>query len=660
MQDKNKELSEEEKEKARMRRLSSLRKVATCILAKWSLPLALLFLASMAGLGAFSAAKASKSVKRYEAQTRLLYSPKKHERVSNVSDWQLMAILKSARFKRLVGDKVDMPQKERECLAADMEIKQEKKPTNIFTLKAASQSWKGAVLKANAYAETLIDAYVDDRTRELDRTREAVLASRAALVDELSEIEAEASTLKTRTGILSPQEALLAANTLLSDLRRNDSSLGVDIKNEEVKRRKMEKSTGGAGAAIAANAQAIRKRMESIAAVDNEISTLREKYTDLNPKVAGKLAERAEKSDELREFLKSKGVGEVSIENIDQIEKDAAALADCITRIEALAEKRRALEQEINDKAKEAAQLAMLIPEYEKLQTRRAGVSSAIRDLDREIEDISYMQSSVRNDLRQIDRAGGAGDNGPFGAKQIAISAGGSLFFTGFAAVAILFLEFMFGKVRGGREVAAYPELGFVGSLPAKGQMPDADLHEVTGVVALKIFLSRAHSGSVLICRLPGAEPPEEFSGAIDFTASMSGVSMFTLDIVSGRSFTPPEDSEQMIGVSRKGSRGWFPAANRFALSPSELQILQADIATLRETHETVFIRMEGGIRTGGTFIDQLQGISDALLLEVGYDTTPRRVFNYMRRHVGDGGNAISLVTGAPAKVVRRELEEKA
>lgn len=652
------ELTEEEK--ARMRRLNTLRKVATGILAKWRLPLAAVFLGSLAALAAFSASRAAKSVKRYEAKTRLLYSPRKHARIANVSDWQLMAILESARFKRLVGDKVDMPQKERECLAADMEIKQEKKPTNIFQLKAASQSWQGAVLKANAYAEILIDAYVDDRNKELDRSRESVMASRAALVDELSEIEADASTLKTRTGVLSPQEALLALNTLVSDQRRNLSALDVDIANEEMKRKKMEKVAGGACLAIAANAQAIRKRMEALAAMDAEISALREKYTDRNQKVSGKIEARREKAEELRAFLKSKGADSVDVENIDQAEKDAAALAGCITRIEALAEKRRALNQEIQDNEKRASALASLIPEYEKLQTRRAGVSQSIRDLDREIEDISYMQSSIRNDLRQIDRAGGAGDNGPFGMKQIAVSAGGSVFCTLFCAAAILFLEFMFGKVRGGREIAAYPEMGFVGSLPARGVLPDADTREVTNVVALKIFLSKAHSGTVLVCRLPGAEPPGEFLGAIDFTASMSGVSVFTLDIVSGDTFSPPGDAEQMIGVSRKGSHGWFPAANRFALSPSELQILEADIATLRQTHETVFIRMEGGIRTGGTFIDQLQGISDAVLLEVGDGTTPRRVFNYARRHMESSGKpAMTLVTGASAKTVRRELKEK-
>ena len=643
-----------------MQRIVTLQKVIAGIIAKWGWLVLSLFIILVLAFGGFLTLRAVRSVERFEAKTRLLYNPRKVSTIETISDRQLMSIIDRKSLKRRVGEKVDMPKAEDECLSVDMKITQEKRPTNLFTLSASSQSWKGAVKKANAYADIIIEEYVAYRTKDLEDLSLALADRRSGLMDQISDLESQETTLKAKTGVLAPQEALLALNMLISDQRRNSSALGVDAANEELKRRKLEELVGESGAAITANAHAIRKRADAIAAIDKELVELRERYTDLNPKVAGKVAEREERVAEMRAFLKSKGAEQIDVENIDQLERSAGELADCLTRLEAIAEKRRAIEQEISDNEARAAEFAALIPEYERLQTRRADVSTSIRDLDEQLNDIQYVKGTLRNDLRQIERAGGVGDKGPFGIKQIALSLIGAAICCGALLLWIILLELLFGKMRGGREIAAYDGISYLGSLPKKGVLADDEEREVMGVAALKMFLANVNYKTALLCRLPGAEVREDFMSALDFTASMSGMSGFVLDIVSSTSFTPPEGAEQMISVVRQGNRGWFMTANRFVMAPTELQLLTADIAELRNAFDNVFLRMEEGVRTGGTFFDQLLELCDSVILVIGTGTTPRSAFRYVRRHVAASGKPMmAIATDASAKTLRGEMEAR-
>ena len=640
--------------------MTTLRKVIFGIIARWAWLIVLIFVACLAVFGAFLSMRGAKSVERYTATTKLLYNPRKVSDIETISDKQIMSILDRASIKRRIGDVVQMPMAERQCLVVDMTIKQARKPTNLFTLTAASQAMEGAVKKVNTYAEMLIEEYVAFREKDLDTWRSSLAARRSKLVDELSAIDAEERELKSKTGVMSPQEALLAMNALISDQRKNASQLGVDLTNEDLKKKRLEKLVGTAGVAITDNANAIRKRSAIIAAIDKDLTDLREKYTDLNPKVAGKLQERKQRMAELRAFLETKGVKDLDIENLDQMEKTAAELADCMMRMSAIGEMKRAVEQEITDNEGRAKEYASMIPAFEMLQTKRADVNSSIRDLDEKVNNITYAIGTLRNDLRQIERTGGAGDKGPFGAKQMLLAGVGAGGVSFIALLWVLALELLFGKMRGGREVASYAEVSFLGSLPAEGVLPAAEESEVMGVVALKMFLSAKDSKVSLVCRLPGAEIRDDFAPTVESTALMSGVNCFVMDVVSEANFTPPEGSEQMIGAVRNGSHGWFPTVNRFVMAPTELQLLQADIESLKESYGNIFVRMEGGVRTGGTFFDQLLEVCDSVILAVGAKGTPRSAFAYVRRHVSSVGKPImAMATGADAKTVREEMEAR-
>ena len=650
------ELTEEER--ARLRGLIAFQKVVLGIALRWWWLFVVVFLALLALFSSFLWMRGSKSVKRFETTTRLLYSPKKVSRVDSLGDKQLMTILERASLKRRVQEHVDMELMERMCLTVDMKIEQSRRQSNLFTLTAASKTRKGAYAKVNAYADILIDEYVEYRSKDLETWRLSLENRRKEHMEKIADIDAEVAAFKTTTGALSPKESLLALNMLVSDQRKNDSALGVDIANEELKKRKQEEIVGTSGAAVIANAQAIRKRADAIAAIDGELVHLREKYTDINPKVAGKAQERSERIAELEEFLKSKGVEGLDIDKIDKIEKAAGELAECVTRLEALNQKRAALSREIADNEKRASELAKIVMDYERIEVRRADLTSAVRDIDDQLSGISYAIGSLRNDLRQIERSNGADDNGPLGMKKVVFAVGGAFVLAGGMLFLIVVVELLFGKVRDGREIAVYEGISFLGSLPKSGAMPEDEAREAMGVVALKALLAAKDAKTIFACRLPGADPNMAFAEVIDFTATMSGASCFLLDIASQLGFSPPEGAEEMIGVVRSGQRGWFPAANRFALAPTELQMLKADIATLSESFDNIFIRIEDVVRVGGTFFDQLLDLSDAVLLMVGSGRTPRSSFAFARRHLKQSGKLVMAVAAdSSAKRVRKDME---
>lgn len=647
-----------ESEKAQMRRVLTIQKVAWAIVVKWMWLFVSLLLLLSGGFTTWLKFRSATSLSRFEATTRLLFSPQKMAKIDNMSDRQLMSILERPSLKSRVNARLESCDAVKEH--GDLTVAQERRPTNLYTLTASAPTRKCAVTMANTYAEVLIDEYVAYRTIDLENRCSAIEVRRKNLMGQLAENEAESSTLKAKTGIVSPTEVLATLNTLISDQRRNLSMLGVDMSNEENRRRKLVAVVGDAGPAIVANAAGIRRRSEAIAALDKELAALRVTYTDINPKVSGKVHDRTVLVKEMQEFLKLKGVESLDMDRLDEIEKAAGELAVCGTRIEALAERQRALSQELKDNEKKAENLTALVPEYERLVARHNDLEHSVRKLDEELNDITYLMSSLRNDLRQVERADAASDNGGLAVKMIALAVLGALIVSGTLLLWVLLLEFAFGKVRGGKELSAYDSIRFVGSLPKPKRLPPSEANEVLGVVALKLLGADVPRGIMLVCRLPGVSESAEFGEVLDYTASMSGVRVFTLNVVSSGTFTPPEGCEQMIGTVKKDEKGWFPVLNRYALAPTELEMLKVDIAELRNSFDTVFIRMEGGFRKGGSFFDQLLSISETVVLMVGTARTPRSWFNYVRRHVETIGKPmLAIATDASAKIVRTEMDAK-
>ena len=647
-----------ESEAEQLRRLAALHRVATAILLKWLWPLTIIFAVAFVAMSGFLVWHSAKSVHRFSAETKLLYNPRKIEKFETMAAKQLMSVIDRKSLKRKVGEAVNMPLSERQCLTLDMDVKQSKKPENIFTLSAQSGSWKGAVEKVNAYAKILIGEYVAYRMRDLEMQRESIELRRANLQKQIAEVESEDTVTRSKVGVPTPVEMLTTVNALLSDQRRNLSMLGVQVATEEVRKKRLEEEVGTLGPAIAANAQTIRKKSAEIESIDAELVKLREVYTDRNPKVLGKLEERKLLLDSYATFLKSKGIGDIAVEDLERIEKAALELSDVITKLNVLAESQRSLETEIKSNEARSIELTTAVTALERLRSKRVGLEYNLKEIENLLENLAYLESSLNNDLQQIERAGGAGDSNPLHWRNFIIAMVGAFVITLVVAFWILMLEFVFGNVRSNAEMVAWGDVIGLGSLPKPGIMDESDEKDVLGVVALNFCNADVPKGITFACRMTGVEYQQKFKDVLDWSLAMAGHRPFALNIVKSFDFTPPEGCSSLINTVYTDAHGWFPVENRYSLAPTELQMLKADLDELKKLHDEIFIMMPEGFRKGGNFFNQLLGVCDSVLLFVGADTTPRSDFAYVRRHSNEMKRPmVGILTGASVKAVRKSME---
>ena len=650
------ELTEEEL--AQIRKLTAWKNVTLEILTKWRWLAAFVLVCSGGGLMAFLYLHDVLSPNRFTATTRLLFSPRQIERVQPIGDKQLLRVLERKSLKRRVGQMIPLPPGEDERLTMDLEIVQERKPTNLYTLTAQASSRISAVRKVNAYADALKAEYAEYRTQELDVLGDSLELRRKKLQDQIADLEGEGSLLRGEAGVVAPVEALLMVNGILSDQRRNYSLLSVDMANEVVKKARCEETIGDMGAAAVACAPLIRKKTAELSALDAEIAQLREVYTDLNPKVQGKLEDRKVLMDEYLAMLKTNGLDHLSVADSEQVERAARELEEVHLRMEVLSEKQRALQKEIEDNEAKAEAWTRIIPALERVNVRQEDLERTIRDLEDQLGDIEYLRMSVDSDLHQIEPAKDAKDAKPLSMKNILLAVTGAIACTGGLMAWILLLELCFGKVRGIRELGAYQDMALLGTLPRTGALPEEDEKDVLGVVALNFCHVKVPKGNVVVCRLKGAESQPRFAETLDWVLTMSGKKLFALFLVPSQTFEPVEGAEMLLNTMRQGNRGQFPVVNRYALAPTEIEMLQADLATLHQEFDTVFLLMPGGFRQGGNYFRQLLEVCDSVLVTVGANKTKRSSLAYVRRHVAEIQKPMmGMVTGASARVVMEEME---
>lgn len=649
-------LSESESEQ--LRKVAVLQKVAARILLRRVWWLVLFFVVLSVLFSIYLVQHDATSGHRFESTTRLFYTPRQVARIENMSDKQLMSVLNRRSIKRKVGAVLDLKGEERECVLIDLDIVQEKRPSNLFSLSARAPTKDSAVSKVNAYAQALIEEYITYRERDLATWRESLDVRKQALQKQIAEIESEENTLKAKIGVIAPVETLTMLNTMLSDQRRNLSAFSVQVSNDEAKKARLESAVGKVGPLVTAHADALRRKSAEISALDAEIAKLREVYTDLNPKVVGKLDDRRKLIEAYTAFLAENGIEGVNVDDIERIAATAEELAETNMRLASIHESEAALQREIEANEKRAGELTAVIPAFDRLRVRRTDLETTMRGLDDQLENIAYLEMTIRNDLQQIEPAIGAGGKNPTRGRNFILAVAVALFGTFMLALWILAIEFVFGNVTGGRELAVYDEVTYLGALPEAGALSEAERKNVLGVLALKVVDADVPKGVILVCRLPGVPPQPEFRESLDWTLSMAGRSSVRIDIVPSAEFSPPEDAETFLVAAVKGEQGWFPVENRYKLAPAELQMLQADLEQLRTRFDHIFISVPDGTRRGGSFLDQLLTVCDCVLLGVAARRTPRNWLSYVRHHFhGAGKPILGIATGEKARIVRREME---
>lgn len=654
------ELSAEELE--RLRKMTALGKVSLGIVLKWTWLFAVVFLVLFAGVSWYMVQRSARSDWRYTATSRLMYMPFQGTKVPAMGDKQLFRVLDRRSLKVRVGEGLPLPPGEENTLGGSLEIRQERQPSNIYALTAHSGSRAAAVRKVNAYAEILIAEYGEWRVKDLNRWNGDAAERRTRLMTERARIENEIADLKIRAGTDSPVEAQTALNTLIGEERRNLLMLDVEIETAEKTRESLQGEDNSVAAELIARAPELRKLKASMEELDGEIAKLRQVYTDLNPRVQGKLDDRAALEKRYRELVAECGGEDPGEERIRQMEREQTSVLDITSKLEALKEARKNVEQSLKGNEERAQVLLEVAPQVMLLGHRRRELGLELEELDEQISNAAHMLENAQSELQQLEPATGAVERWPYRAENFVFAAAAAGAGTGALALAVVVAGLVFGRVRGAQELAAAGDVRVLGSVPGHWAIRRnrEEAKEAMGVVANHFMEAPESKGVVLVCRLKGAKPDPMFEEELEWALSMSGVRSFTLTVVrEGSRDVPQEGMESMLGTMRKGPKGWFPVVNRYSLAPTELQMLSADIAALRADFDCIFLAMHDGLRRGGDFTGQLLGLCDSALLMAGANRTRRSEVTYARRLAKAAGKPVmGLVTGARSRVMRKELEE--
>jgi predicted nuclease with TOPRIM domain len=654
------ELSAEELE--RLRKMTALGKVSLGIVLKWTWLFAVVFLVLFAGASWYLVRRSARSDWRFTATTRLMYMPFQGTKVPAMGDKQLFRVLDRRSLKVRVKEKIPLPEGEDNTLGGSLEIHQERQPSTIYTLVAHSGSQEAAVRKANAYAAILISEYGEWRVKDLNRWNGDAADRRARLLTERTRIENEIANLKIQAGTDTPVETQTALNTLISEERRNLLMLDVEIETAEKTRESLKGDAPKVAAELIARAPELRKLKAAIEELDDEIAKLRQIYTDLNPRVQGKLDDRAELEKRYQEIVAECGGEAPGEDQIRRMERDQTSVLDITSKLEALKEARKNLEETLKGNEERAKVLLEVAPQVMVLAHRRRDLEFELEELDEQISNASHMLENAQSELQQLEPAVGAVDRWPYRTENFVFAAAAAGGCTGALALVVVVSGLLFGRVRGAQELAAAGDIRVLGSIPGRWAIRRhrEEAKEAMGVVANHFMEAPESKGVVMVCRLKGAKPEPMFEEELDWALSMSGVRSFTLTVVrEGNRDVPQEGVETMLNTVRKGPKGWFPVVNRYSLAPTELQMLAADIAALRSEFDCIFLAVHGGLRRGGDFTGQLLGLCDSALLLAGTNRTRRSELTYARRLAKAAGKPLmGLVTGARTRVMRKELEE--
>lgn len=648
-----------------MRKMAALAKVSAGIAWKWTWLFLFVFLVLFICFSWFLVRRSSRNSWRYSANTRLLFMPFQEAKVPAMGDKQLYRVLDRRTLKKSVADRLPLPPGEENSLGGDLEIKQEARPSNLYTLTARSGSREAAIRKVNTYADVLIEEYGVWRVKELNRWNGDATERRTAMRAEMAKIDQELVDLKAQAGTEHPVEAQTALTALLGEQRRNMLMLDVEIAAAEKAREEMEGEGGdgeSVGAKLVARAPELRKLKAQMDELDSEIAKLRQVYTDLNPRVLGKLEDRESLEKRYREIVEECGGEAPSEEQLLAMEQEQVSVVDVATKLAALKETKKELQDTVERNEERVRELMVLTPQVSFLQVRRRDLTYELVDLDEQISNAAHMLENATSELQQIEPAAAAVELDPYRAENFlyaAVGAGGA---TGMLALAVVVAGLLFGRVRGAQELAAAGDVRVLGSVPGRWAIRRnrEEAKEAMGVVANHFMDAPESKGVVLVCRLKGARIEPVFAEELDWALSMSGVRSFTLTVVrEGSRDVPGEGAETMLNTVRQGPKGWFPVVNRYSLAPTELQMLAADMAALRGEFDCIFLAVHDGLRRGGDFTGQLLGVCDSALLVAGANRTRRSELTYARRLAKDAGKpAMGLVTGARGRVVRKELEE--
>ena len=631
-------MTEEEKEFEQLDRLNAMRKIAQAMFLKWLWLIIPVFVIAAAATEYYIQGRILHSPRRYFTETKLMFTPKSVPKIKTMDAKEVLQILERVTTFRKYGDLMNMTPEERSRAAQDIEIKTDKYQKNLITITAYAPDGDTAIARANAFAELCIREYAAYRSQDLESWIATLNERKKEIQNQLDNNDAAESALSRKYGVTAPSVEADRLSRTLSDRNGEFSEMKVQLAALELKRRKLEAEIATLPTNAIANAVNIRRRAERVEKLQEELSVLESQYTEKNPRLSTRKAQVEAEKAAYREYLKSIGAEDIPMEKFLHFDTVETELKDALAKEEMAREACEAMERERERLSKQISALLEVAPEFDRIQHQRDNYRASLNTVDDDISNVRYLVSAVANDLSRVDPAQIATGTSPWSKKGIvvALAAGGAL--AGLLAMLLIFWELSFGRVRSSSEIALAKEFLVLGGLP-KGSKYSSEKEQkaVTDSIYYRFRSGIEDPGVIFVGVLAGGIWDDQIRESFNWNFAMSGVSLVGIKVLDAEDFEEPKNARELGGTYIADGGALFPVADASALSPSELELLKTDIATLREEGAIVFIYRDKPFHRANLFLEQMLRFCDTSAFAVGVRATRRallsRIVDLERKH---------------------------
>ena len=630
-------------EEEQLRRFNVYRKLTQIILLRHGVQLGIFFIIVFVVILGLLAIRVKNSPERYMAVAKLVYYPKTSSRIDSLDSNQLMQQLSRYSLFQQFASRMAM---DWVMMQDRLELTQDSNNTNWFIITSRSDTAENAVYLANSFAEFCIREYINSRNSELSKWEYLFVTQENNIQSTLNQITDAMHRIAINSEAMSPAQEIEKLQATVVEQRIALSELSVKLSNLKDESASLTALFGEYNPLLSQYSGRIRDYMNDLSNLDKELLVARQLYTEINPKLLSMESQRVQLEEEYRNFLKENNIGEVTAEQLDNIDRINAALEKIAKEVFALQNSHAALTDAIAINERKLQQLHGIMPEYTHLQTQYdTQVLNLQKVADIKVE-LNYQKNSVDSEFALAERAEFAQEELLFSKLNIFISLFGALFLTGMLAFIVVFLSIIFGNVYNLKELYLYSELNPIGAIPASEKFFKTQEDERFVIETMFHRMQRAGALARVIFTAPllGTTLNHRLQHYFDWNYAMCGMKIFRLQVV--RKDTLPDDIRaDYTATVRNQDSGLFPVENPYTLTSTEFELLKADIEELRHSYDTVIISREEPLVRKGVFCRQILPICESSALIVGEKTTPRSLVRYLIKLQRAGGyNFISVL----------------
>ncbi len=654
------DIQKDNEEAQQLRTLNIYRKLVQAILLNHKFLLLFIFVVSLACVLATMHRLVSKSPFRYTARTALIYYPKRTSKIGAIDENQVQRIFSRNIMHQKLAESMNLGKGKGSVSDYSVDIRQEWKQRNLYIIETHSSNRDDAINSANLMAQLCIKEYVAFRIEDLGKWGETVNTRKKELSESIKKIEDEIAELSQDTGIADPEQELGRIKNVILQLKNTRTDLQVQLTNSKVSKENIDFVLKNIDSNALVNIEKLRSFHNDIKKADDEITSLRERYTDKNPRISGIIERRNDIVRQYNEFLKEKNIKNFNLDSLGKAAEVQAKLKDVLFNMEAINEKISVIDAEIKANEEIVKKLTHLIPHITQITHERESLQKSLKDLDSDSSSINYLLAAVKNDMAQVERCENANAQNPFSISNIVLAVISGLGCMFIAAALLAFIGVVFGNVSDLEELVAYPELNTLGAIPSSVHSYEAasdDEKTVLGSIFYNFMQVEAPKKVVFLGTLPGSKYSDFLKDGMNWNYAMSGRRLLHLKIVKGDSFKEPTSSDAKVfgAAYYMGMEGETPADNPRALSQTELSLLQSDIEEMQKDFDTIFITTNEPIDSFGVFFNQMLQLCDSAIILVGAHRSPRSLLRYVVSQQHKSGHCLmSILTNSKDSMSRK------